>query len=214
MMAPPPIVFVIDDDPSVRKALERLMRSAGHRAETFGSAREFLQRQHHHGPACLVLDVRMPGLTGLDLQEALAAAGYTMPIIFVTGHGDVPTSVRAMKAGAVDFLTKPFDDQALLGAVRDALERDRAARRERAEVKAVRTRLEKLTPREREVLSLLVTGMLNKQIAYDLGITERTVKVHRGRVMEKMQAGSVAELVRLAERVGISGPADRALRPS
>ena len=137
-----------------------------------------------------------------------------MPIVFITGHGDVPTSVRAMKAGAVDFLTKPFDDQELLDPVRDALERDRAARRERAEVEAVRTRLETLTAREREVLSLLVTGMLNKQIAYELGITERTVKAHRARVMEKMQAGSVAELVRLAERVGITGPPEPAIRRS
>ena len=214
MTEPAPTVFVIDDDPSVRRALGRLMRSAGHRVETFGSAREFLQREHYHGPGCLVLDVRMPGLTGLDLQEGLAAAGYTMPIIFVTGHGDVPTSVRAMKAGAVDFLTKPFKAQELLEAVRDALERDKAARRERAAIEAVRARLQRLTPREREVLSLVVTGMLNKQIGYDLGITERTVKVHRARVMEKMQAGSMAELVRLAQRVGITGPPAPAARPS
>ena len=206
MTEPAPTVFVIDDDPSVRRALQRLMRSAGHRVEAFGSAREFLQRGHHNGPGCLVLDVRMPGLTGLDLQAALAAAGYTMPIIFITGHGDVPTSVRAMKAGAVDFLTKPFKDQELLNAVGNALARDRAARRDRTEVEAIHARLTKLTPREREVLCLVVTGMLNKEIAYDLGITERTVKVHRGRVMEKMRAGSLAELVRLAERVGITGP--------
>ena len=215
MIAPgAPMVFIVDDDPSVRKSLARLLRGAGYEVEAFASAGEFLARPHHDAPCCLVLDVRMPGLTGLELQEALAVAGYAMPIIFVTGHGDVPTSVRAMKAGAVDFLTKPFNDTDLLDAVQDALKRDRAARRERAEVEVVRARLTKLTPREREVLPLLVTGMLNKQIGYDLGITERTVKVHRARVLEKMQAGSVAELVRLAERVGITGPPAPAARPS
>jgi RNA polymerase sigma factor (sigma-70 family) len=206
MTAGEPIVFIVDDDPSVRKGLGRLVRSAGHRAETFASARDFLQREPHVGLCCLVLDVRMPGQSGLELQEALAATGYTMPIIFITGHGDVPTSVRAMKAGAVDFLTKPFQPAELLGAIGLALERDARAKRERAELRTIESRVAHLTPREREVFSLVATGMLNKQIGHELGITEKTVKVHRARVMDKLQAASVADLVRLAEKMRIPAP--------
>jgi FixJ family two-component response regulator len=198
-----PIVFIVDDDAAVRRALERLVRSVGNRVETFASAQEFLDHVPPEGPACAVLDIRMPGLSGLDLQERLSAAGLDVPIIFLTGHGTVPMSVRAMKAGAADFLQKPVDDQVLLDAVHRAIESDRAAKKERARVRVVQDRVDSLTPREREVLSLVISGLLNKQIAAELGTSEKTVKVHRGRVMQKMQADSVAELVRLAETVGI-----------
>ena len=200
------IVFVIDDEPSVRKALARLLRSAGQQVETFASAEDFLKREHHDGPGCLVLDVRMPGVTGLDLQHALAKAEYALPIVFISGQSDIPTSVRAMKAGAVDFLPKPFRDRDLLEAIQRSLAKARQARAAQAEIRAIQARIQALTPREREVMLLVVTGMLNKQIGFELGISEKTVKVHRARVMEKMRADSVAELVRLAEKVGISAP--------
>ncbi len=202
-MSPVPrTVFVVDDDPSVRKSLARLLTSAGHRADTFASAAEFLRRKPRPaGAACLILDLRMPDVDGLELQAALRDSGPTLPIIFATGHGDVPDSVRAMKLGAVDFLTKPVDETQLLTAVNKALALDEA----RAQAEAARTALARrqgrLTPRERQVFSLVVTGMLNKQIAWRLGASERTIKAHRARVMQKMQADSVAALVRMADRL-------------
>jgi len=204
MTAPEATVFIVDDDSSVRSALARLVKSLGLPVETFASAQEFLNENHPEAPSCLVLDIRMPGLSGLDLQEELASAGLTMPIIFITGHGSVPQSVRAMKAGAVDFLEKPFDDQALLDAIHQAIEKDRQARQEQMDIAEIQQRVDLLTPREREVFALVVTGMLNKQIAFKLGISQKTVKVHRARVMEKMQAESVADLVRSAEKAGVS----------
>jgi len=197
------VVFVVDDDDSVRKALSRLIRSAGVDVESFPSAAAFLDHTPPDRPTCLVLDVRMPGQSGLHLQETLRQAAREMPIIFLTGHGDVPMSVRAMKAGAVDFLQKPVNDRTLLDTIQRALERDRATRAEDKERQAVQRRVDSLTPREREVLTLVVAGLLNKQIGAQLGASEKTIKVHRGRVMQKMQAGSVADLVRLAKRVGI-----------
>ncbi len=198
-----PTVFVIDDDASIRKSLSRLLRSAGYTAETFSSAEEFLRREHFEGAGCILLDVQMTGLSGMDLQEELNKADYHMPIVFITGHGDIPMSVEAMKKGAVDFLTKPFDDEQLLQALRAAIEKDQNARAEYTEVLEIRRRIELLTPREDEILRYVVTGMLNKQIALKLGIAEKTVKVHRGRVMEKLGVDSVAELVRLAEKAGV-----------
>jgi FixJ family two-component response regulator len=206
MTATASMVFVVDDDPSVRKSLTRLIGSAGYAVEAFASAREFLARERYPGSSCLVLDVRMPGLTGLDLQEALAGAGRRMSIVFVTGHGDISMSVKAMKGGAVDFLTKPVDDKDLLAAIEQAVARDVQDLGAEARVAEIRERVQMLTPRETEVFALVVTGMLNKQIAFQLGIGEKTVKVHRARVMEKMRAGSVAELVRLADRVGVIVP--------
>lgn len=201
----PATVFVVDDDASVRNSLLRLLRSGGYAAETFASAKEFLASgRHQQSPGCLVLDVRMPGLTGMELQERLRALNSPLAIIFITGHGDVPMSVQAMKSGAVDFLQKPFDDTQLLAAVARAITKNAHDRQTRDEIDSIRERLTKLTPREREVLELVVTGMLNKQVAADLGTVEKTIKVHRARVMEKMQVQSLAELVRLAERVGIS----------
>jgi FixJ family two-component response regulator len=206
MMAVSAIVFVVDDDPSVRKSLTRVLASAGYAVEAFASAREFLARPPHPGPCCLVLDVRMPGLTGIQLQEMLAVTGRRMSIVFVTGHADVPTSVKAMKAGAVDLLTKPVDVEDLIPAIQRALtrdEHDRAAEVRRAEIQR---RVSLLTAREIEVFARVVTGMQNKQIAAALGIVEKTVKVHRARAMEKIRAGSVAELVRLADEAGLTVP--------
>jgi FixJ family two-component response regulator len=200
---PPALVTVVDDDPSVRRSLARLIKTAGYRVEAFASAHEFLARPPDDGPACLLLDVRMPGLTGLDLQETLAIATHSTSIIFISGYRDVRASVKAMKAGAVDFLTKPVDDEELLGAIERAVARAGAARREEDRITEIRSRIKSLTPREAEVFALVVTGMLNKQIAFDLGVSEKMVKVHRGRVMEKMRAGSLAELVRLADEGGV-----------
>jgi FixJ family two-component response regulator len=199
-----PTVFVVDDDPSILRALTRLLRAGGHAVSTFRSPREFLAQHDPAVPGCVVLDLAMPGLNGLELQTALAASGCQRPIIFVSGHGDIPSSVRAMKAGAVDFLTKPVSEEILLAAIRRAIERDRLMRRARAELQAIGERLDTLTPREREVLQHVVAGQLNKQIAADLGTVEKTVKVHRSRVMEKMGVRSVADLVRMAERFGIA----------
>jgi FixJ family two-component response regulator len=201
-----PLVFVVDDDPSVRKSVTRLLESSGYAVETFASGREFLARAPHPGPCCLVLDVRMPGLTGLELQEALTTGGRRMPIVFVTGHVDVPKSVQAMKAGAVDLLTKPVDARDLLAAVERCVAKSARELSAEARVTEVHQRVKLLTAREMEVFALVVTGMLNKQIAAAMGIGEKTVKVHRARVMEKMQAGSVAELVRLADEVGVIVP--------
>jgi FixJ family two-component response regulator len=201
------VVYVIDDDESVRRSLARLLRSAGLNAETFASAQAFLERQLPDRTACLVLDVRLPGPSGLDLQAALARAERAVPIIFITGHGNVPMSVQAMKGGAVDFLQKPFDEEALLGAVDRALARSRQARSERAERLTIQRRFDTLTPRERQVLGLVVAGLLNKQIAAHLGAAEKTIKIHRGRVMRKMEAGSVADLVRMSQRIGVEPPA-------
>jgi RNA polymerase sigma factor (sigma-70 family) len=206
MMGSEPVVFIIDDDASVRKSLERLVRSVGLRGEPFASAPEFLQRAATDGPSCLVLDVRMPGVSGLALQETLAAAGHHIPIVFISGHGDIPMSVRAMKAGAVDFLPKPVNDQDLLEAIQEAIARDRQARQERAALQDIQRRVARLTPREHDVLALVVAGMLNKQIAAALGTSEKTVKVHRARVMQKMQVSSVPQLVLLAEKVGLTPP--------
>lgn len=203
MIGEEPIVFVVDDSPSVRRSLERLIKSVGLKAECFGSAQEYLKRGPHSGPSCMILDMRMPGLSGLELQEALAASSIRIPIIFLTGHANVPESVRAMKAGAVDFIEKPFDDTVLLEAVQKALAEDRGERAKEDELRTIRERMQLLTPREYQVFTLVIRGKLNKQIAYDLGTVEKTIKVHRAQVMKKMQADSVAALVRAAERIGL-----------
>ena len=204
MTSAAPVVFVVDDDSSVRDSLRRLISSVGFGVEVFPSAQAFLKARRPAAPGCLVLDVRLPGLSGLDLQRELADTDAALPIIFLTGHGDIPMSVRAMKAGAVEFLTKPFREQDLLDAIRSAIERDRTMRIDRQEVTALRTRYTSLTPRERDVLTRIVSGLLNKQIAGELGTSEATVKEQRAHVMTKMQAGSVAELVRFASRLGIT----------
>jgi FixJ family two-component response regulator len=196
-------VFVVDDDEAVREALKSLISSVGLSVETFASAREFLQSRGPDAPGCLVLDVRLPGLSGLDLQRELSDANIHTPIIFITGHGDIPMTVQAMKAGAVEFLTKPFRDQELLDAIHQALERDRTAREQRAEKAELRQRYDSLTPRESEVMGEVITGLLNKQIAAALGTSEITIKLHRAQVMRKMRAASLADLVRMGEKLGI-----------
>lgn len=198
-----PTIFIIDDDPSVRRSLARLLTAMGFHSETFGSAEAFLAREPYEGLGCLVLDVRMPGLSGMDLQNQLALAGYSIPIIFITGHGNIAMGVTAMKKGAVDFLPKPFDDDQLLRAVTSAIEKHRDIRRLRNERGDAERRLRLLSPREYEIVGYVIAGLLNKQIAYFLNITEKTVKVHRGRIMEKLGANSVADLVRIAQKAGL-----------
>ena len=199
-----PTVFIIDDDRGMRQAIQDLVESVGLRAESFASGQEFLSSKNTNGPSCLVLDVRLPQMSGLDFQRRLAEAGMQIPIIFVTAHGDIPMSVKALKSGAVEFLTKPFRDQDLLDAIQQALQRDRAERGRLAEIHDLQERYHALTPREREVMSFVVSGMLNKQIASEIGASEATVKIHRGHVMQKMQAGSVADLVRMADKLKVS----------
>lgn len=206
------IVAVVDDDPSVRRGLERLIRSVGWKAETFGSAQEFLECPRTEPPSCVVLDLQLPGLSGLDLQKRMADLGLFTPIVFLTGHGSIPASVQAMKAGAIEFLTKPVDEQDLLKAIEEAIERDRRTRQQHADMRDLRDRYESLTAREQEVMQQVVAGLLNKQIAAELGITEDTVKFHRGHIMRKMRADSLADLVRMAESLGI-GSNQRPERP-
>ena len=197
------IIAIVDDDPSVRQGLQRLIRSLGWKAETFASAQEFLARPRTETPSCLVLDLQLPGLSGLDLQKRMIEAGLETPIVFLTGHGDIPASVKAMKAGAVEFLTKPVDEEDLLKAIQEAIERDRHTRQQHADLHDLRDRYQSLTAREQEVMQQVISGFLNKQIAGGLRITEDTVKFHRGHIMRKMQAGSLADLVRMAETLGI-----------
>ena len=199
-----PTVFIIDDDRGMRQSIQDLVESVGLRAESFATGEEFLKRKRTNGPSCLVLDVRLPQMSGLDFQRQLAETGMQIPIIFVTAHGDVPMSVRALKSGAVEFLTKPFRDQDLLDAIQQALQRDHAAQEQQAESHDLQGRYHALTPREQEVMTLVVSGMLNKQIASEIGASEATVKIHRGNVMRKMQAGSVVDLVRMADKLKLS----------
>ena len=203
MIEESPIVYVVDDDPSVRRSLARLIRSEGFRVEAFARAQDFLDQKEGTDPSCLVLDVNLPGRSGLDLQRELSSRGYSMPIVFITGYGTIPMSVQAMKGGAVEFLEKPVNDQVLLKAIHQAVEKDRQMKRQYTELKKIQQRLASLTPREREVLPLVVSGMLNKQVALRLGTTEKTIKVHRARIMEKMRADSLADLVRLAQIAGV-----------
>jgi FixJ family two-component response regulator len=197
------VIAIVDDDLSVRRSLQRLIRSAGWKVEPFASAQEFLARPWTEVPSCLILDLQLPGLSGLDLQKRMAEVGLEIPIVFLTGHGNIPASVQAMKAGAVEFLTKPIDEQDLFRAIQEAIERDRRTREEQAEMRGLRERHESLTPREQEVMQQVISGMLNKQIADELKITEDTVKFHRGHIMHKMHADSLADLVRMAENLGI-----------
>jgi len=206
MMETDAIVFVVDDDAPTRESIRNLIRSVGLRVEVFSSAQEFLESNRPEMPSCLVLDVRLPGLSGLDLQKRTTEAGIEIPIVFITGHGDIPMTVRAMKAGAVEFLSKPFRDQDLLDAIQLALERDRKARDQRASLEELRNRFALLTPREREVMARVVAGLLNKQVGAQLGMSETTVKIHRHQVMEKMGAGSLPELVRMADKLAITVP--------
>jgi FixJ family two-component response regulator len=209
MSEPASIVFVVDDDPSVRRAIKRLVESVGLHVELFGSATEFINSSRPDVASCLVLDIRLPGISGLDFQRELVQAKNEIPMIFITAHGDIPMTVRAMKAGAVEFLTKPFRDQDLLDAIQVGLERDRVRRQRQAETAMLRERLESLTPREREILPLVVSGLLNKQVAAEIGATEATVKVHRSQLMRKMGASSLADLVRMSEKMGIAVPTHR-----
>ena len=205
------IIAIVDDDPSVRKGLQRLIRSAGWAAESFASAQEFLDRPRTNAPSCVVLDLQLPGLSGLDLQKQMTEAGLEIPIVFLTGHGNIPLTVQAMKAGAVEFLTKPVDEQDLLKAIQEAVERDRRTRQQQAELGDLRDRYQSLTVREQEVMRQVISGLLNKQIAGELKITEDTVKFHRGHIMRKMRADSLADLVRMGENLGIRsrpGPAE------
>ena len=204
---PEAVIAIVDDDPSVQRGLQRLIRSAGWKAETFASAQEFLARSRAESPNCVLLDLQLPGLSGLDIQKRMAEVGLEIPIVFLTGHGNIPASVQAMKAGAVQFLTKPADEQELLQAIEEAVERDRRMRQQHVELSQLRGRYESLTPREQEVMQQVISGMLNKQIAAELNITEDTVKFHRGHIMRKMRADSFADLVRMAENLGI--PSDR-----
>ncbi len=197
------VIAIVDDDPSVREGLSSLIRSVGLQVESFESAQEFLARPGAEAPSCLVLDLQLPGLSGLDLQKRMAEVGLEIPIVFLTGHGNIPTSVQAMKAGAVEFLTKPFDEQDLLQAIQEAIERDRRTRQQHAKMRELQNRYESLTAREREVMQQVVSGLLNKQVAAELNITEYTVKIHRGRIMRKMHAESLADLVRMAESLEI-----------
>jgi len=206
MSESPPIVFVVDDEPAICLSLKRLVKSVGLEAQTFTSAQEFLRAKRPDGPGCLVLDVRLPGLSGLDLQQELLDAKVDLPIIFITGHGDIPMSVRAIKAGAVEFLTKPFRDQDLVDAIQHGIEKHRAARQESVKLTEFRALYDSLTPREREVFPLVAAGLPNKQIAAQLGTGEKTIKVHRGQVMHKMKAESLAHLIRIGEKLGLASP--------
>jgi len=208
MQHPDTLIAIVDDDLAVREGLRSLIRSAGWKVETFASAQEFLARPGTEAPSCLVLDLQLPGLSGLDLQKRMAEVGMEIPIVFLTGHGNIPASVQAMKAGAVEFLTKPFDDQQLLEAIQEAAARDQRSRQQRAEMRELRDRYESLTAREQEVMQQVVSGLLNKQVAAELDITEFTVKIHRGHVMRKMRAGSLADLVRMADALGIRSRKD------